>query len=91
MNASIKTDLKNLALSMGRRDTAIMGYQQTFNKPDSDTTFNKKGKIKRAFLQGFTFKMGAKPVNNYRTLKKAYRRGGAILVAKTLEHYKSDK
>ena len=46
----------------------------------------KNGKIKKASLSVFRSKKN-KPVDNYRTLKKAYARGGAEMVLRTVQHY----
>lgn len=81
MNVSIKQTLRHMAQQMPYRDSGINGFSQT-----NGHHVIKNGKIKKASLSVFRSKKN-KPVDNYRTLKKAYARGGADMVLRTVQHY----
>lgn len=65
--------------------TEIKGFQQTV--VDGNNQYNQSGKLKKATVQNFEYKKGAKPINRFRIVKKAYEKVGKEKVIETVAHY----
>lgn len=72
-----------MAAELPSRDTVIKGFhvlQATGRK------YNSSNKVTGGRTREMVYKKGFKPVSNFRTIKKAYARGGTSEVNRVMEH-----
>lgn len=87
MRRHIKKGLMDLAKDLPTRDTAIKGF---FTVVGDKRIYHGK-KLSSGKVRESVYKRGLKPVNNYRSLKKAYNRGGINEVNRLIDHLSKKK
>lgn len=88
MRKFIKKEIQNAAAAMPVRKTHIAGYTTT---TAGKNRIYKGKRLASGFLSEVTYKMGFKPVDNARTLRKAYKRGGMQELIRVRDFYMSLK
>ena len=85
MKKDVLETLTKWAKEMPIKSTTIKGYGVVVHEGDK-TVFNSNGDVKRATIQNMRYNAGAKPENNLRKLKKAYKKGGLEECLKVVKH-----
>ena len=82
MKQHIKKGLNELAKALPVRDTAIRGFSTVVG----ESRIYKGKTLRSGRVKESKYVKGCKPVNNLRTLKKAYNRGGIAEVDRVVDH-----